>query len=380
MKNKRMFIIILTIGILVTVTYIFLSGEEKNVDYKIGMPDELDPGLIKFLLDESLLIDATLLESKENYTFSSFNHETQKMEYYSIPERQLADYLSPIINSDEPYQVKDDFKNNLVEDLFTSPAEQLGHFPRISMADKHILTITTDVEERTFDLTDELKDFNLTSEDEFSLEIHSANEEFFELRIINKSKEGKNKFLRVYLNQELTSFTAISSYIEEFNKQVEDGNLDEFKSLIFEFELNDEHILLNDHARVFNKSKNEVQTVNEEQDYLSEDGKYVYLNANNGSLTNGVQRIQKTEDYLDGNSTYYTEFEVDDKEIADQLYIDSSGISVENIVYFNEDYLVLFLEFSGPITGSTGETNIIIDFQDDKENPTYYLVDLNISM
>ena len=30
MKNKRMFIIILTLGILVTVTYVFLSGEEKK--------------------------------------------------------------------------------------------------------------------------------------------------------------------------------------------------------------------------------------------------------------------------------------------------------------------------------------------------------------
>ena len=375
-----MIISLIVIAIIVVVTYVFLSGEEKNVDYKIGMPDELDPGLIKFLLDESLLMDAILLESEENYTFSSFNQENQKMEYYSIPERQLVDYFSPILNSDEPYQVKDDFKNNLVKDLFTSPKEQLGHFPEISMTDNHVLTITTGTQERIFDLTDELKNFEFMSEDDFTLEIHSANEDFFELRIINKSKEGRNKFLRVYLNQELTSFKAISSYAEEFNKQVENGNLDEFKSLIFERDLNDKYILLNDHVRILNQSNNEVQTVNQEKDYLSKDGKYVYLNANNESLTNGIQRIQKTEDYLDGNSTYYTEFEVNDKEIADQLDIDSSGISNEKIVYFNEDYLVLFLKFSGPITGSTGETNIIIDFQEDKENPTYYLVDLNIGM
>lgn len=54
------------------------------------------------------------------------------------------------------------------------------------------------------------------------------------------------------------------------------------------------------------------------------------------------------------------------------------GIGLSDIVHFNEDYLILRLKFDAAITGTAGTTNVMIDLQNDKENPAYYLVDLGL--
>src|SRR5699024_2581615 len=89
--------------------------------------------------------------------------------------------------------------------------------------------------------------------------------------------------------------------------------------------------------------------------------------------------IQKTADYVEKSDETYASFALDYKAIADELGLKSSGsISIGKVVYFDEDLVILFLNFNAPVAGKAGQTNVIIDFQEDKANPTYYLVDLDI--
>ncbi|WP_210470955.1 hypothetical protein [Sporosarcina sp. 6E9] len=54
-------------------------------------------------------------------------------------------------------------------------------------------------------------------------------------------------------------------------------------------------------------------------------------------------------------------------------------MGIVKINYFNKDYIVLSIKFDGIIVGEAGFTNVIIDLQDDKDNPTAYLVDMGIA-
>src|SRR5699024_5491454 len=100
---------------------------------------------------------------------------------------------------------------------------------------------------------------------------------------------------------------------------------------------------------------------------------------NEDPLSEGKQRIQKIENYLAGNDEYDTEFELNFKQISDTLDFNSiDDVSIGKVKYFNEDVVVLFFDFKATITGTTGSTNVIIDFQENRKNPTIYLVDLGL--
>jgi len=115
-----------------------------------------------------------------------------------------------------------------------------------------------------------------------------------------------------------------------------------------------------------------------EDDIFSEDYKNVYLNGKVEPLNEGTQKIQKIENYFSGNDESDVEFELNYDEIDEELNLESAGIRLADIVFFNENFIILNLEFAGAFTGSAGSTNVIVDLQEDKDNPTYYLVDLRL--
>ena len=115
----------------------------------------------------------------------------------------------------------------------------------------------------------------------------------------------------------------------------------------------------------------------ESEHVLSEDHQFVYLNGN--QIKDGNQRIQKTSEFLDKSDDYYIEFHLDTDEIADEMDFDSVGINQASVVYFNRDFVILSLSYDSAITGTAGSTNVIVDFQEDRENPSFYLVDLGLS-
>ncbi|MDE7523225.1 hypothetical protein, partial [Ligilactobacillus salivarius] len=140
---------------------------------------------------------------------------------------------------------------------------------------------------------------------------------------------------------------------------------------------NNRYIILNGGYGVFDKKEKKIHYV-EEPHYVSEDGKYVYLNGAKGKLEDGIQRIPKIENYLAGTDTYEAEFKISFKKIAKESgFKSAAGVGIAKIVYFNKDYIILGLHYHAPIVGDAGSTNVIIDLQGDKKNPTAYVVDLD---
>src|SRR5699024_9757102 len=114
----------------------------------------------------------------------------------------------------------------------------------------------------------------------------------------------------------------------------------------------------------------------DDQDYVSHDDNRIYLDGNAKRLTDGVQSIRSAEDYAADHDQYVAEFDISFKKIAEKLGLETSGVSIADIIYFHQDYVVLALNYKGKVVGDAGFTNVIIDLQD-KEEPVAYLVDLN---
>ena len=359
-----------------------LIGKKSNDNYHIGMPEELDEGLIDFLLRESIPINARLVDkNNQYYVFSLFNDEAKpmKMEYYTISNEQLLDYFSPILRSKEPDRTLRNFRTNFEKELFKAPNTRYEDYPGITVQEDNVLTVVTDEGEKTFDLVERLNAYNVGLEDELSLEIQSANEHSFEVYIENYNVEDQNRFLRIYMNQDLSNFTAVIAYNEYFNESLVDGTLDDFKNLVFNRELNDRYTLMSDQLRMFDHQNDTTVMINEGSDYISDDRKYVYVNGNDvDSRNNQKHRIQRIEDYLEGNNEYYSQFEFDYEEMSDHLGIDSVGAGEVKVLYLSEDYAVLQVRFAGAITGSPGSTNVILDFKENPEDPAIYLIDLGL--
>ena len=383
--KKKWFIIVISVIILFFIGFNFTSeliGENSKDSYHIGMPEELDEGLIDFLLRETIPVNARLVDkNNQYYVFSLFNDEAKpmKMEYYTISNEQLLDYFSPILSSEEPDHTLRNFRTNFEKELFKYPDSRYEDYPEIKIQEDNVLTVVTEDAEKSFDLVERLNAYNVGLEDELSLEIQSANEHSFEVYIENYNVEDQNRFLRIYMDQDLSNFTAVIAYNEYFNESLVDGTLDDFKNLVFNRELNDRYTLMSDQLRMFDHQNDTTVMINEGSDYISDDRKYVYVNGNDvDSRNNHTHRIQRIEDYLEGNNEYYSQFEFDYEEMSEQLGIDSVGAGEVKVLYLSEDYAVLRVRFAGAITGSPGTTNVILDFKENPEDPVIYLIDLGL--
>lgn len=78
---------------------------------------------------------------------------------------------------------------------------------------------------------------------------------------------------------------------------------------------------------------------------------------------------------MEGNNEYYSQFELDYEGMGEEIGINSFGPDMVKVMYLNERYAVLFVQFAGGITGTTGSTNVLVDLKED----TIYLVDLDLS-
>lgn len=79
------------------------------------------------------------------------------------------------------------------------------------------------------------------------------------------------------------------------------------------------------------------------------------------------------------SDVYEAEFSIDYEQISDTLDLKSTGsVSTGKVAYFDEDFLVLFLNFTAPFSGTSGSTNVIVDLTEDKANQAAYLVNLGL--
>ncbi|MEI3614238.1 hypothetical protein [Pseudogracilibacillus sp. SO30301A] len=374
--------------ILVLMCVLLLFACENNsgkggtqVTYRIGFPEEISPALMEFLISYSTPMYTDLFKDGDKYIYSKFNIKKtpEEIEYYTNTEEQAIKYFTPLINTDNPKNTFIDLTKKFEAEMLKTKENELVHFyPEAILEDNNTITIQTIEGEKSINLVEELAAFDLQQTDELVVSIPAANEQSFFLKINNAHAEEVNQYIYVYMNQDFTNYTAVSGNIELFNESINKGKLDSFKELVFETELNDQYTVLTDRNRVVDKKNKIIHRLNGETGFPSQDGKYIILQGKDEPLAEGVHRIQRTEDYLEENEQYYAEFELNYEEISNELDFKSVGIGLADIVYFNEDFVILYLNFKAAITGTAGSTNVIVDFQEDRENPTIYLVDLGL--
>jgi len=371
MKRNTKFFLVLICALL-----LFACGKNaekggRKVTYQIGFPTEDSPELSEFLRSDIWGYQAILLSEEEEtfiYSERNMNVNENKINYFQHTLSQLKEYYEPVF-SDHPNKVlynlfhqEKQKKMNLHHEI---DSEEEKTLPDVTLEKGDVLRMKINGKDISFSISEKLVK---SMPDELIMNIEEANESGFILHL----KDEKTR--EVYYFFALNDLSEMDIFQDtELADAIEQEKLKPYYPILKKI---NESLSFIDYKVIHTKT-HEVFKV-ENQHFLSKDCKYIYLNGEDTPLDEGVQQIQRVEDYVKGNDRYYAEFELNYEEISNKLDYKSVGIGLANIVYFNEDFVVLHLEFDAAITGTAGSTNVIIDLQEDRENPTYYLVDLGL--
>ncbi|MFD1067595.1 hypothetical protein [Oceanobacillus locisalsi] len=180
-------------------------------------------------------------KDENQYIFSQFDVENNPEEIvnYINTEKEIKEYFSPLSDSENTQSAFKDLTEGFEAEMFEKEEDTLlQSHPEVTLEDNNVITVRTNEGEKTIDLVEELASFNLQPSDELEISIPSVNKQSFFLEIRNSQAEGANEFIYVYMNQDLSNFTAVSGDTNHFSKSIENGELDDFKELVFETELN----------------------------------------------------------------------------------------------------------------------------------------------
>ncbi|MEI3604358.1 hypothetical protein SPD48_01520 [Pseudogracilibacillus sp. SE30717A] len=322
------------------------------------------------------------LVTKDNvnvYAKKNLGSQQKTIEYIQFNDEQLKQYYEHILDAESPKTEIEKLRESK-ESLFQSVDDKDAyHLPEINLEEGNIFYIKTSISEKSFKLPDLLKEYDVDVNDKVMFNIVAVDKESFQIDIQVKQEDGSSKEnMSVFITQDLQNTFVSETYTDEFLNNIVKGNLNPYENLFVKLDSEGRYIKAANSFGVADTVKNELKWINE-LDYLSQDNQYVYLGGNADPLSEGKQRIQEIEEYLVGNEEYFAEFDLNLKQISDALELNSvNDVSIGKVKYFNEDFIILYLNFKAAITGTAGSTNVIIDFQEDRENPTIYLVDLGL--
>ncbi|MGG3797572.1 hypothetical protein [Metabacillus fastidiosus] len=378
---------------IVLVTSLFLSGcgESKSspfsVKYVHHFPENKSPALTEFM--SSFLrghLENRPLETDNRYVFSIGNLQqgSESINYYEYTEAQIEKYYEPLLGLQKPDKQFRQLKES--EELETSvykPVKDIFSFnlPKVALERGNRLKIQTKSAEEILDLPQLMEKYNIKETDEIAFDVVQSNKGYFTLLILDEdamNSKGQKLYLTFFIKQDLSKMVMSESFDEAVQEKLDKGDLNSFFSDFQKIDDEERYGFLYDQTIVDMKTKKIVEI--KKEDYLSNDGRYVYINGRQDKLEDGIQKIQRIENYAAGNEIYETEFKLDYKEIAKELDLVISGIGIAEINYFNKDYVVLNLEYNGKFVGTAGGTNVIIDLQENKKTPAFYLVNLELNI
>ncbi|MGG3889452.1 hypothetical protein [Metabacillus fastidiosus] len=355
--------------------------ENKNVEslhitYKKGLPTEDSPGFMEFM--------KSIFENSSDITLANLDgvyivarSDKDGFRYFQYTKDQLKDVYQPLFSasdiSQELYHLRE--KNNFEQIGIKIENEADYHLPNIYLKRGNIIEIETKFGMEKVDLAVELNERDLIGAKEVYFKVKAVSEKTVVIQIDNLvGGETNRETYYLFIQQDLSGYHLLRS--TELYSTLESEELNNYLDIFPLVDLSGRYAYVLKQT-IFDKKENKVIKL-KENDVLSKDGKYVYINGNSEELSNGVQRIQSVENYVKQNEIYETEFNLDFNEIAEILKLKTSGISIAKVNYFNEDFIVLRLFYKGKVVGSAGATNAIIDLQNSKDNPTIYLIDLGI--
>ncbi|WP_102028683.1 hypothetical protein [Salirhabdus sp. Marseille-P4669] len=370
----------------ITLFFILLSlligcEDKKDMTYIKGLPEEKSPaltGFMKHLITGN--IDTELRNKDREYIYASGNLVTGSTDitYYQLTDDQLATFHEQLLQSENPSLTRNKLFHSEDSSTIRKPFEDIDNYslPNVSVSEDYVINIKHQTNELTIDLIEEMKEYNITNESEFIINLIGANEKTIALEIDDQSNDNPQENYYLFINQDLTEYTITPLNEAGLKKAL---NNDEFDNYFTIFKGTDNYRITFNKTAIFNTETKEMTPVGE-NDLISEDGKYVFLNGyTHGSedLSDGKHRIQTIENYAKGNDIYEREFTIDFGTISKELDFESKKVSIGYVYYFNKDFIVLTLSYHGKIIGDGGFTNVLIDLQDEG-NLRAYLVDLGL--
>ncbi|WP_368658059.1 hypothetical protein AB3Z07_24675 [Metabacillus halosaccharovorans] len=357
------------------------NNQESAVEitYKKGLPTETSPALSEFIQHYVTgSFDRELLNKNGTLVFSDSNRnkEQTSVTYYKFTEEQLKDYYEPLIRTDDPSLRLYDLKQTDNITKLLSPLKNIDEYflPSVTMKENNQLEIKVLQNQRTIDLNEEMKDYGVTSDTKFIVNIENMNENNIVLVLEDIGKSGyQNELYYLFINRELSHFTITQL---KYGETQEVFNSNELKPFYDLFPGEGDYRSVLNKIYILNVKTNKITEI-KDNDLLSEDGKFVYLNGAVEDLSDGNQQIQTLENYAKCNDIYEEQFDLDFETISKEMGFDTSRIHIARTNYFNEDFIILRLLYSGKLIGEGGVTNVIVDLQN-KQKPTAYLVDLGM--
>lgn len=366
----------LTLVILLT---LLLCACGQKVEYQHGFPEEPSPALNRFIqYNLTGGLDREILNKNSTLVFTdrNGNEKQTSITYYQFTEKQLEAYYEPLFEAKEPNRMLYDLKQTDRIAQLHSSVENIDQYslPSVMMQDNNQLEIKIEDNQKTIELNEAMKDYGVTNTTEFIINVEAVNEGSMVITLedIEKLGQAREKYY-LFIDQGLSDFAITQLKYEEMQEIVDSNVLDSYSDI---FPKEGEYRSLFNGISILNVETNKITNI-QENDLLSEDGKFVYLNGAMEELSDGEQQIQTIANYAKGNNIYEAQFQLDFDKISKQLDFETNKISIANVNYFNEDYAVLNLLYKGKTIGDGGHTNVLVDLQN-QETPIVYLVDLGI--
>lgn len=361
---------------------LLLVGCGSEVSYEKGFLEKDSPAFMEYMHYYMSANKGQFLFKRDNtnvYAKRNPNSDLMTINYYTYIDKQLQAYYKPLFQDDDPKVTLRKLRED-AESKLHKPVKDVDKYnlPVITMEESNQLMIKTTDHEKIFDLPKLTKDFNEQVTDDIIFNLHAMNDEGFLVKMNDTSIEDSlNKDLALFVEKDLSDSSIAKTHGEGLQDKLSQKELKKYYDLFPKADTKGRFLKLFNSYEVFDMKAGKTRNV-DDNDYLSKDGKYVYLNGKEDPLSDGPQQIQTIENYMEGNDTYEAAFNISFKKIAKELKFKADGVGVAKIVYFNEDFVVLSLNYNAPIVGDAGSTNVIIDLQDDKDNPTAHLIDLDL--
>ncbi|MDA7025203.1 hypothetical protein PJ311_01110 [Bacillus sp. CLL-7-23] len=362
--------------ILIYSLFITGCGKEKieEVTYAKGLPEN-SPAFREFMRHElRSSFDKTL--SHQGHSYLMMRGDPDGFFYYKITDKQLQNIYKPIFSVKENYsgklydlrQVDLSKKGTVMHDKIAK------NLPDIT-SDKHnVLKVKTANGAKKFKLP-------FAKEKEiYSFEPEAINKEDMLIQVLvhEKQEDGNAQIYYLFLKQDFSKHQIVEE--KKLYATIESGKLNDYLSVFPKVSENGSYLKLFDNC-ILEKKTNKVRKI-KKSDYLSVDGKYVYINGRKEKekdvMPDGIQKIQTMDNYFKGTDKYEAQFKIDYENIADEVDIKSDVAGLAHISYFNENFVVLRVKYNGMFVGTAGSVNVLIDLQKNKNQPTAYLVDLGI--
>jgi len=318
----------------------------------------LEDGTVSIFQEQGIDDDNDVL------TYGKYEHETLVDHYMTLQTAQF-----PGSKLDDMKEKQSDFREK-ISDPFDYD------LPKLKKEEGDIVIETKYVEE-TFHLLHAAQTQDINISPNISLSIQAVNDDAFYLHVYEET-DAENHIYHMFIKQDFSDITIVSDEVFAKEDFVASDKFKLYEELFPKVDDKRRYLESFEDRQFIDIEKTELQQKGY-FDYLSKDGKYTYLHSDNSNFSKGTQEIQCLDDRIQENDKYYAKFRFSYRNVINKLNWPIFGSSEGKIVYFSDDIVMLQVSYSPLFKGDGGRTNVIIDLQEDKENPDIYLIDLGVS-